>query len=216
MLKKTAQISQIQLSTSLFVTLTYPAQFSQESSIQRAHFKSWLMRLRRKFSKASAIWKLEFQRRGAPHWHLLLINVPFLARQWLSKSWYQVVGSNDPRHLAAGTNVQRAESRRKAVSYVAKYIAKVPIGESPAWQGRFWGVVGRRYLDTNTIQWRLDGAGHARLSRAISHVVRSRSRVLNLRPRRNVGWCFFEGSRGVELLKWAGGLKWTALHSPTS
>lgn len=213
MLKTTAKISQTQLSTSLFVTLTYPAQFSTESCIQRAHFKSWLMRLQRKFSRVSAIWKLEFQQRGAPHWHLLLLNVPFLARQWLSQSWYEVVGSDDPRHLRAGTNVQRSESRRKAVSYVAKYIAKLPEREGPPWQGRFWGVIGRKYVDTNTLQWELDVRGFARLARAIRHVVHSRSAVSNLRTRRNVGWCFFDGARGVALLQWAAGLTWQSFST---
>jgi len=69
--------------------------------------------------------ELEYQQR-APHFHLVVMGVPFLARQWLSRAWYQIVGSDDPRHLRAGTQVQRCKSTRKAhQSYAAKYVAKI-------------------------------------------------------------------------------------------
>jgi hypothetical protein len=80
----------------------------------------------------TAVWKLEFQRRGAPHFHLLLVpphgtaripdgraradsrvgaGQPF--RQWLSENWADIVAHPDPderrRHLLAGTGVDYAE-----------------------------------------------------------------------------------------------------------
>jgi hypothetical protein len=99
----------------------------------------------------SFVWKLEFQQRGAPHFHLLLL-VPedFVAgmepagrkfhqqrrvtiwrggklaefRTWVRRSWYGVVKSGDVKHLQAGADVEPLEAWNKAVSYAAKYMGK--------------------------------------------------------------------------------------------
>lgn len=98
------------------------------------------------------VWKLEPQTRGAPHFHLLTVGAPFLAKEWLSRSWYEVVGSHDQRHLSAGTNVQLARSHRGVVAYAAKYVAKHQALPTD-WQdgvGRWWGVFNRAAL---RIEW---------------------------------------------------------------
>jgi len=206
-LKTFAMIDSTALSRSLFVTLTYPKVFPREPSIYQAHLQAFSKRLRRQFPQSSAVWKLEFQKRGAPHYHLLVLGVPFLARQWLSKAWYEVVSSHDERHYRAGTQVARVYSARKAISYAAKYIAK--ISESvPDWHtGRFWGAIGRRYLPSHRLQWPLERRGFARLSRVIRHLVSSRSRQAT-GARYPPGWCFASGGRGVVLIEWAAGLPW--------
>ncbi|MBI5849316.1 MAG: hypothetical protein HZB31_15450 [Nitrospirae bacterium] len=47
---------------------------------------------------------MEFQERGAPHFHILVTGI--IDRQELSRMWFDVVGSGDPRHLQAGTSIQ--------------------------------------------------------------------------------------------------------------
>jgi hypothetical protein len=132
----------------LFVTLTYPRAWPGSWPTWKRQLDTVLKRLRRKFPAFGAVWKLEPQRRGAPHFHILVVGVPFIAKAWLSRAWYEVVRSGDTRHLAAGTQVQLARSHRGVVSYAAKYTAKrqdLP----PDWQegvGRFWGVSNRDKL----------------------------------------------------------------------
>lgn len=132
----------------LFVTLTYPAKYPGEWAVWKRQIDNWLHRLRRRLPRSAGVWKLEPQTRGAPHFHLLMIGAPFMAKEWLSRSWYEIVGSGDPKHLAAGTNVQLARSHRGVVAYAAKYTAKR--NELPAdWQdgvGRYWGVFNRAGL----------------------------------------------------------------------
>jgi hypothetical protein len=132
----------------LFVTLTYPAHYPGDWQVWKRQLDTMAKRLRRKFPAFAGVWKLEPQKRGAPHFHLLVVGLPFLAKSWLSEAWYEVVGSGDPKHLAAGTNVQLARSHRGVVSYAAKYTAKRQA--LPAdWQegvGRYWGVHNRRGL----------------------------------------------------------------------
>jgi len=153
----------------VMLTLTYPGSWEElvpGSSIAVAHLRAFRARLTRALGQPPlAIWKREFQRRGAPHYHLL-IALPLTIGdvsiyEWVSNSWYEIVRSNDPRHLAAGTGIDWAEGRRAIDPVrVARYFSghAAPSGKSrkeyqnvaPAlWLGRedvgrFWGVWGLR------------------------------------------------------------------------
>ncbi len=66
-------------------------------------------------------------------------------QHWVSRTWYDIVGSGDLRHFRAGTNVQPIQNFRQASAYAAKrYIAKADLPEeirdAP---GRFWGIMER-------------------------------------------------------------------------
>jgi hypothetical protein len=132
----------------LFVTLTYPRAWPGNWRQWKADLHHMAVTFARKFPAFGAVWKLEPQRRGAPHFHLLVVGVPFIAKQWLSQAWYDVVGSKDVKHLVAGAQVQLARSHKGVVSYASKYTAKWQ--ELPAdWQegvGRWWGVLGRAHF----------------------------------------------------------------------
>lgn len=127
----------------LFLTLTYPAEFSSDPRTWKRHLDNFRARMRRKFGRFPAVWRLEFQKRGAPHFHLMLFleKAPSDLYEFVSRSWYEVVGSNDLKHLAAGTNVQQVRSWRGVMSYAAKYMGKLeqlaPGVQSP---GKFWGT----------------------------------------------------------------------------
>jgi len=132
----------------LFVTLTYPRAYPGDWRQWKGQLHNWRKRLFTRCPRAAFVWKLEPQARGAPHFHLIIAGVPFLAKEWLSRSWYEVVGSGDPKHLAAGTNVQQVMSAKGVASYAAKYTAKAE-ELPPDWQdgvGRWWGVYGRERL----------------------------------------------------------------------
>lgn len=132
----------------LFITLTYPATFPSAAQSKR-DLDAFLKRLARAYPAASAIWRLEAQKRGAPHYHLLVWGTGFVPHQWVAQSWYDVVGSGDEKHLAAGTRVERVRSWRGVWSYTSKYIAKASIPpDSELWKnpGRFWGIHNRAAL----------------------------------------------------------------------
>jgi hypothetical protein len=205
MLKRFAQIDRDYLGQSLLVTLTYPRTFPTESSTYKRHLDTFSKRLQRTFPRSSAIWKLEYQERGAPHFHLIVMGVPFMARAWLSRAWYEIVRSNDERHLRAGTQVQRCNSARKACAYASKYVAKISVGTPVGHSGRFWGVVGRQNLAKNLCQWQLDRRGFTRLSRVIRNLAASR-RKSTAKRRFTAQWIYCDGRRGIELVAWAAGL----------
>jgi hypothetical protein len=126
-----------------FVTLTYPAEWPADPQVWKQHLKKFIMRLKYRFPGFAGIWKLEFQKRGAPHFHLLVWGLPAAGmKKYISYHWYKVVGSEDEKHLAAGTQIQRIKSWRGVMSYASKYLGKsqenygLPVG-------RFWGVFNR-------------------------------------------------------------------------
>lgn len=143
--------------SALFVTLTYPEMFPSPQKAKE-HLDAFGKRLKRRWPRAAFVWRLEFQRRGAPHFHLIVFGIPFMPPGWLARAWYEVVGSGDPRHAAAGTEVRRVRNFRRAVAYAAKYLAKTGDrggdGGVSAIEGlgRIWGVVGRGCLPIRTVR----------------------------------------------------------------
>jgi len=121
-----------------FVTLTYPENYPMDGRVIQAHFNAICRRWKRD-GIAWAIWWKEFQKRGAPHYHVILYDKPDKAE--LSKDWFEIVGSGDEKHLRAGTRVE--EIRSTVAGYVASYAKKLTqkkVPEGFKHVGRFWGI----------------------------------------------------------------------------
>lgn len=131
------------------VTLTLPGDWLAVAPTGR-HMKRALERFRWRYrwytqQRWQAAWKLEFQQRGAPHFHLLMKppalvsalgyeaglgydDVPF--ERWLSKAWADSVGATGEeykRHVRAGTNVDfgyRTTDPKRIAVYFLKHSAK--------------------------------------------------------------------------------------------
>ena len=121
-----------------FAHCTYPADFPTDGRTVKLH----LERLRHRLTRLGigGVWVLEFQQRGAPHLHMILTRN--MDKEVFSRMWFEVVGSNDPKHLAAGTRIEPMEEPHGAARYVAGYCSKldqktVPEGFESV--GRFWG-----------------------------------------------------------------------------
>jgi len=69
-------------------------------------------------------------------------------RHWVTRSWYDVVHSQDVRHFKAGTSITHLKTRQGGFRYASKkYVAKPEevklLNIKP---GRFWGVFNRKHL----------------------------------------------------------------------
>lgn len=132
------------------ITLTYPLEFPSNGKEVKRHLDAFLKWLRRETGGMSYLWFLEFQRRGAPHFHIIY-DTPFPRKRvaqrdlrWrVSTTWYRIVGSNDPKHLQAGCRTERIRTEHGARNYCVKYAFKmkqktVPEGYRDV--GRLWGA----------------------------------------------------------------------------
>lgn len=164
LLRQLACIDQSKVESGLFVTLTYPGVFSLNPAEWKRDLDAFVKRLRREHPEAAGWWKLEPQRRGAPHFHLLLFGVGGLdlaaLQGWVSGAWYEVVDSGDVRHLHAGTRVERVRTWAGVMAYAGKYLGKtgMPHGMGleleSVWRcvGRWWGSFGREHLPTAAVE----------------------------------------------------------------
>lgn len=194
------------------VTLTYPGDWepvAPDGASVKRHMVLWRKRFRREYGeRARYIWKLEFQRRGAPHIHLWMAPPHTVGRSgrtfraWLSQEWADIVGHPDPeqraRHLLAGTAVDilkglRACDPKRLAIYFTKHSSANQLGHKEyqhvvpeIWRqpghgpGRFWGVHGLRRA-TATVEIPRDAYLMAR------RIVRrwSRSQVVHGDPKRH-------------------------------
>ncbi|MEE2852973.1 MAG: hypothetical protein VX424_10020 [Actinomycetota bacterium] len=156
------------------VTLTYPGYWecvAPDGASVKRHMVLWRKRFQREWGEpARYIWKLEFQRRGAPHIHVWMAPPHGIGRSgrkfrdWLSAEWADIVAHPDPeqraRHVLAGTAVDilnglRACDPKRLAIYFTKHSSPNQLGDKEyqhivpeSWRipgrgpGRFWGVHG--------------------------------------------------------------------------
>lgn len=190
------------------VTLTLPGAWEVVAP-DGATFKKLVKRFEGRWRRAgldwACLWKLEFQRRGAPHWHALM-RVPALVKgvpfeQWLSRTWADCVAHPDPeeraKHLLAGTGVDFSgkdfSDPRRIALYFAGHSAKSEDGKEyqhivpELWQqpgkgpGRFWGFCGlvKALVEVDVTQRDYD-----RARRVLRHLARSRAWVTAVKRER--------------------------------
>jgi len=168
----------------LFVTLTYPATWPKDGRTWKTHLDTFLKRLKRLVPHAAAIWKLEFQKRGAPHFHLLVFGCAYLSHRWVARAWNAVAAPGDKAHLKAGTEVTRVKTWRGVAWYAAKYMSKVESVETHSWTGRYWGVHNRACLPVDVFQVTLSWAQAYQLRRVFFRKLDKR----HAGPRRRGQW----------------------------
>ena len=202
LLKTMAKIDRNASARALFVTLTYPSWSGTDFTTCKRHLHAWAERFKRRFARGAFIWRMELQKNGTPHYHLIVFGVPYIAHQWVARTWFDVVGTQDKRHVEAGTEIRRVASYRNALAYASKYAAKVAEREAGDTTGRVWGVIGRRHIPIRILEWELDQLGETRLTRFICDVAGRRSngaRKSEYPPR----WLIIDGQRAVGAIAWA-------------
>lgn len=135
------------------VTLTYPDEFESARGSKK-HLDTFAKAFAREYPSGSFVWKLEPQKRGAPHFHLLVFGASPDVR-WVASTWNAIAAAGQPLHLSwhlgqlgRGNRpcVEQASSWGRVNAYLSKYMTKLVGGDEWHEPGRFWGVVGRENL----------------------------------------------------------------------
>lgn len=127
-------IARLEKTRTTFITLTYPAEFPDPITA-KGHLRALFERIRRRVPEASGIWRLELQERGAPHFHLLMFNLPYISFETLRAWWGEIIGVIDGQPLFV--RIELVRSWRGVMSYASKYVAK----RSEAGQDSLFNVV---------------------------------------------------------------------------
>jgi hypothetical protein len=221
------------------VTLTLPGawlEVAPDGKTFKRLLKAFEMRWRRAVGVWRCLWKLEFQRRGAPHWHALM-RVPALVgaytfEEWLSWTWAEVVNHPDPeekaKHLRAGTGVDFSgkdfSDPRRISLYFLGHSAKTTDGKEyqhlvpDAWKepgkgpGRFWGNPGLTSASREILVTERDAVQVARMLRKVKRARAWTVQVLRERGKLDVGQRHTHNTFATEVRRNAGRKRGRAAH----
>jgi hypothetical protein len=158
----------------LIGTLTYPGRFPASGIVAKKHLDTFFKRLKRHCLGIGGValsWKMEFQRRGAPHFHLLLVTGKSVdlsgMRRWWDDNWSSIVlewlvslegmGADEALEMYAKSHaagIQLAgirETTGQAIGYMAMYVGCVgktgkeyqhKVPDGFTEVGRWWGFKG--------------------------------------------------------------------------
>ena len=120
------------------IGLTYPKTFPVDGEIVKTHLHK--IKLRLGYRDIKIFWFMEFQQRGAAHFHMLS-NKEIDADE-LKKMWFEIVGSDDLLHLKHGAHIEPIRTPEGALHYLTGYLTKqeqkiVPVSYRNL--GRYWG-----------------------------------------------------------------------------
>ena len=123
------------------VTLTYPGDYPRDGKECKRHLNLFLTHLRKDYKGLKYFWFMEFQERGAPHFHLY-VSCLIPGKTYTSPLWYRIVNSGDAKHLNSGTNITVFENPEHVIKYATAYAKKATQKMTPEdfkCVGRFWG-----------------------------------------------------------------------------
>lgn len=133
------------------MTLTYPGEYPKDGNKVKRDLAVMKKRLKRQGIEIAG-WKLEYQKRGAAHFHSIVSldgELTHEIRLSISRMWFEVVGSHDEKHLKAGTQINKIANRQHLLCYLNKYIEKKEQSEVPEGfinPGRVWGY-NKKFVD---------------------------------------------------------------------
>ena len=197
----------------VMITLTYPGDWlvvAPSAKASKAHLTRFRKRFERRFGiKLQALWRAEFQRRGAVHFHLFCVApIPVNEfREWVAETWVSIVNHPDPvqkkRHRVAGTAVDISlgatqDSPHRIAVYFSKHSspnvgAKEYQNQPPQeWiesgsVGRFWGYWNLSFTSENVRLSREDALLASRILRRWFKSKRIYSKVAVFRVNQETG-----------------------------
>jgi hypothetical protein len=217
-----------------FITLTYPRLYVADWKIWKRDLDVLFKRLERKYPElVGSCWRVEHQKRGAPHYHLIAVSSEAcknltVFRLQIAEMWADIVADGymmaggdmaeyapeKEKHLRAGTGIEAVQGRRQLMAYVSKYLAKTDQGNGPSEWGRNWGFRNLNgQLDFSPVEViEIDYCEAVQLKRYIRRWLRSRGRVryagmLNMRVSYSVLGLGADSENGRVVYKLLGGIR---------
>jgi len=157
-----------------FATLTYHDNWKGRD--HKRDLDSYLKRIRRIYPDIQYLWRLELQRRGAPHYHHLFLSPTTpIDCDLLADHWHTLVDPDNIHHKKHGAEVTVLDSGWLGVSmYLTKYSTKPEDREGAVFEGRRWGRSGGLKSNHVTGEYPLSTKEEVKLRRFLRGLLRSR------------------------------------------
>lgn len=130
----------------IFLSLTYHYGHTRQNNSTKSNLHAFLVELRDFDRNVQFIWRIEYQKRGAPHYHLFIFpdpekNVDNIEKYKvkISQIWHRIADPMSKAHKEYGCKIVDITNYRKACFYLNKYIAKLPEGKADITEGKHWG-----------------------------------------------------------------------------
>jgi len=138
----------------VFITLTY-RNFSDDYQVWKEHLHGFHMWLVYHYPDLAGFWRLEFQVRGAPHFHLLLwlgdVTELDSFREDCKRAWCRIIQQRSAANLVYGCTVEPVTDWRKSAFYISVYQAKDNQDRDDIQTGREWGIWGKERLGLDPV-----------------------------------------------------------------
>jgi len=133
-----------------FVTLTY-LDWVEDFDVWKGHLNRFLTALRKAYPTCG-VWRLEFQKRGAPHFHLLLWidgtdEAELLA--WMTDRWLAAIAQRTKALEQNAVKVSTVFDLFRSEFYLSLHHSKKNQDRTDIKTGRLWGKINGHLLDAN-------------------------------------------------------------------
>jgi len=131
-----------------FLTLTFSGYPTPRQA--KVIFTKFLKRIARKAPQASSVWRAEMQKRGSPHFHLIIFNIGYIKQREYQRMWEACTGETKPaqsyrrvtivrfssllmrsswrRYVKRSrVDIRKLKNHKMVMYYVSKYCAKKPL-----------------------------------------------------------------------------------------
>ncbi len=186
-----------------FITLTYPRNWRHDAPSWKLDLEAWARRVAARDPSAYVYWRLEFQERGAPHFHLLLFGLDRVDSAWLHGVWYGIIGSTDRYHWRYGTDVRPIREWKQVARYVSKYTAKVDDSPAPDGVGRYWGIKMRKNRKETVLRVATTEEEFYKVRRVFKQLLGAKSGYHAPGGPRSGVWCRVSNADAKRALDWA-------------
>jgi len=175
------------------ITLTWGATYPDEPAEVKRVIHSWGAVARR--LGHCGVWRLEWQKRGAPHFHVLILgDLDPSQESSLVAAWARISGNGNVH----GADVRPAV-QGKAAWYLALHQSKGGQHISPDWwRGRVWGYIDRESVVSLTLTKDIGQLGQSNwefvwLFRLYRRYLKSNGRFWNINVTKGLTWFLPQG-----------------------
>lgn len=198
-----------------FVTLTWPREWTRLPYKWKEMLETFRKRLHRRHPESWFFWKLEFQQRGAPHYHLLLFGPERLDSRQLHQDWYEIVGSHQLAHWRYGVDVKLLREWRQVTGYCSKYAAKVDQSTDTDGVGRYWGIGSRANRVETVIEGQVSDAEFWQIRRVFKRLIRAANGYYSAGGPASGVWVRISNHNAKRVLDWATSTRLHERDGPT-